>query len=101
MILALAASWPGIAFQHRPWLMLLCLPFVLLAEMLDIPLMLWGSVEDFLYWQADPARISESIGSRAQHFLDGGGRYAISIIMALLAIALFRKILSHRQIAPA
>ena len=35
----------------------------------------------------DPARIGASLGSRVQHFLDGGGRYAISIVLALLAIA--------------
>lgn len=100
LILALAASWPNIALKHRPGLMLLCLPFVALAEMLDIPLVLWGAVEDVLYWQVDPARISESLGSRVQHFLDGGGRYAISIVLALLAIMLFRKLVFPRKIAP-
>ncbi|MEO6148283.1 MAG: hypothetical protein ABIT70_14825 [Sulfuriferula sp.] len=98
LMLALAASWPGIALKHRPGL-LLCLPFVVLAEMLDIPLILWGGVEDVLYWQADPTRISASLGSRVQHFLDGGGRYAISIVLALLAIALFRKLEFPRKIA--
>lgn len=95
LILALAVSWPGIASRHRPGLLLLCLPFVALAEMLDIPLILWGAVEDFLYWHANPARINESIGSRVQHFLDGGGRYAVSMVLALLAIALFRNIISR------
>ena len=95
LILALAASWPGIALKHRPGLLLLCLPFVGLAEMLDIPLTLWGAVEDVLYWQVDPARIGASLGSRVQHFLDGGGRYAISMVLALLAIALFRTVASR------
>ena len=63
--------------------------------MLDIPLTLWGAVEDFLYWQVDPARIGASLGSRVQHFLDGGGRYAISMVLALLAIALFRTVASR------
>ena len=74
-------------------MILTALPFVLLAELLDIPLMLWGAMEDFLYWQADSTRIAESLGSRVQHFLDGGGRYAIAIVLALLAISLFRKYL--------
>jgi hypothetical protein len=95
LMLALAASWPGIALKHRPGLLLLCLPFVGLAEMLDIPLTLWGAVEDVLYWQVDPARIGASLGSRVQHFLDGGGRYAVSIVLALLAIALFRTVASR------
>ena len=92
LIGSLALSWPGIAFKHKPLLLLAALPGIVLAEMLDIPLMLWGAAEDVLYWQADPARIGESIGSRAQHFLDGGGRYALSIGLTLLAIALWRKV---------
>lgn len=91
LILSLVVAWPGIAWRRKPFMMLGALPFVLLAELLDIPLMLWGAMEDFLYWQANPARIGESIGSRVQHFLDGGGRYALSIVLALLAITLFRK----------
>ena len=43
----------------------------------------------------DPARIGASLGSRVQHFLDGGGRYAISMVLALLAIALFRTVASR------
>ena len=92
LMLSLAAAWPGIAWQRKPLLLLSTLPFIVLAEMLDIPLMLWGSLEDMLYWQVDPTRVAESFGSRAQHFLDGGGRYALSIGLTLLAIALLRKI---------
>ena len=53
-----------------------------------------------LYWQIDPTRVAESLGSRAQHFLDGGGRYALSIGLTLLVIALWRKI-APRQPSPA
>ncbi len=91
LIFSLTAAWPGIAWQRKPLLLLTAVPFVVLAEMLDIPLLLWGALEDMLYWQADPARVAESLGSRAQHFLDGGGRYAVSMVSALLALALFRK----------
>lgn len=91
LILSLAVAWPGIAWKRKPFLMLTALPFVLLAELFDIPLMLWGAMEDFLYWQADRTRIAESLGSHVQHFLDGGGRYALSIVLALVAISLFRK----------
>ncbi|MDP1681485.1 MAG: hypothetical protein Q8L39_06890 [Burkholderiales bacterium] len=93
LILSLCIAWPGIAWKLKPLLILIALPLVLLAELLDIPLMLWGAMEDFLYWQVDSARIAESLGSRVQHFLDGGGRYALAIVLALLAISLFRKYL--------
>lgn len=93
LILSLCAAWPGIAWKLKPLLLLAALPFVLLAELLDIPLMLWGAMEDFLYWQADSTRVAESFGSHVQHFLDGGGRYALAIVLALLAVILFRKFL--------
>lgn len=92
LILSLVASWPGVDLRHRPGAIVLSLPFALLGMVLDIPLMLWGAVEDYLYWQVDPARVSESLGSRVQHFLDGGGRYAMAIGLALLTIVLFRTI---------
>lgn len=92
LMLSLLAAWPGIAWRRKPVLLLFGLPFVFLAELLDVPLMLWGAVEDVLYWQTDPARVAESLGSRVQHFLDGGGRYAVSILLALAAIILFQKI---------
>lgn len=93
LMLSLIVAWPGIAWKRKPLLILIALPLVLLAELLDIPLMLWGAMEDFLYWQADSTRIAESIGSHVQHFLGGGGRYALAIVLALLAIRLFSKCL--------
>lgn len=101
LMLALVASWPGIALKHRPLLILLTLPFILIGMLLDVPLMLWGAVEDFLYWQVDHSRVAESLGSRVQHFLDGGGRYAFAIGLALLAVVLFRIILPNQNTAVA
>ncbi len=92
LMLSLLAAWPGIPWKRKPLLLMLGLFFVLVAETLDIPLMLWGSVEDVLYWQIDPVRVAESLGSRVQHFLDGGGRYALSIFLSLLAINIFKRI---------
>ena len=90
LMLALVASWPGIRLTHRPLIILLTLPFAGVAMLIQVPLMLWGAVEDVLYWQVDPARVAESFGSRVQGFLDGGGRYAMALVLALLVIALFR-----------
>ena len=92
LILSLVASWPTIELKHRPGAFLLALPFTLLGLLLDVPLMLWGAVEDLLYWQVDHTRLAESLGSRVQHFLDGGGRYALAIGLALLVMVLFRAV---------
>ena len=90
LMLALVASWPGIRLTHRPLLILLTLPFAGLVMLIQVPLMLWGAVEDALYWQIDPARVSESLGARVQGFLDGGGRYALALVLALLVVVWFR-----------
>lgn len=92
LIVSLAASWPGVAVTQRPLLMLMALPFAVIGMLLDVPLMLWGAVQDLFYWQINPARVSESLGSRVQGFLDGGGRYAMALVLALGAIALFRMV---------
>ena len=50
LILSLCAAWPGIAWKLKPLLLLAALPFVLMAELLDIPLMPWGAMEDFRFF---------------------------------------------------
>lgn len=101
LMLALVASWPGIRLMHRPFILLLTLPFAGLAMLIQVPLMLWGAVEDLLYWQVDHSRVAESLGSRVQGFLDGGGRYAVAFVFALLAILLFRIIVPSQSASTA
>ena len=99
LMLALVASWPGIRLKHQPFILLLTLPFAGLVMLIQVPLMLWGAVEDVLYWQVDHSRVAESLGSRVQGFLDGGGRYAIALVLTLLVIALFRIIVPGQSIS--
>ena len=101
LMLALVAGWPGIRLTHRPFIVLLTLPFAGLAMLIQVPLMLWGAVEDVLYWQVDHTRVAESFGSRVQGFLDGGGRYAIALVLALLVVALFRILVPEKTALPA
>lgn len=91
LILALVASWPDIAWKQRPALILTALPFALVGMLLDVPLMLWGAVEDLLYWQVAPAGASASLGAGVQSVLDGGARYAMALALALTAVVLFRR----------
>ena len=100
LMLALVASWPGIRLTHRPLLILLTLPFAGLVMVIQVPLMLWGAVEDVLYWQIDPTRVSESMGARVQGFLDGGGRYALALVLALLVVGLFRTMVRDGTVPP-
>lgn len=88
LVLSLVAAWPARDGWERGGRLGLALPVLLGLELLDIPLMLWGATEDLVYWRIDPARVAESLGSRVQHFLDGGGRYALALAGALGAVVL-------------
>lgn len=95
LLFSLLAAWPGIPYAHKPMLLLAGVPWVLLAELMDIPLILWGAVEDILYWQADPAMNNPPLGPIVQHALDGGGRYGITILFALFAVSLHQAIMAR------
>lgn len=86
LMFGLLAAWPGIPPAQKPALLLAGVPWLLLAELMDIPLVLWGAVEDMLYWQADPTMADPPMGSIVQHALDGGGRYGMTMLFSLFAI---------------
>lgn len=86
LMFGLLAAWPGISIAQKPALLLAGVPWLLLAEMMDIPLLLWGAVEDMLYWQIDPAMANPPLGSIIQRALDGGGRYGLAILFSLFAV---------------
>jgi hypothetical protein len=90
LLFSLLAAWPGIPLAQKPLLLLIGFPFVLLAELMDIPVILWATIEDMLYWQADPSMANPPVGSVIQHALDGGGRYGITILFSLFAVFIHR-----------
>lgn len=90
LMFGLLAAWPGIPAAQKPALLLAGVPWLLLAEMMDIPLLLWGAVEDMLYWQIDPTMTEPPLGSIVQRALDGGGRYGMTILFSLFAVFTYR-----------
>jgi hypothetical protein len=60
------------------------LPILLLLEMLDVPLVLLGSIEDVIL--ANIANSTSSLLVVWMNFMNGGGRLALSIVAALAAI---------------
>ncbi len=92
LLFSLLAAWPGVPLGQKPRLLLIGVPWVLLAESIDIPLVLWGSVEDILYWQVDPAMTNPPPGSAVQHALDGGGRYGMTILFSLFAVMMHQSL---------
>lgn len=96
LMLSLLAAWPMRRFYGRLLLLLGAMPFLLLVQMLDTPLMLLGSVEDLML--ANIAPDSSSFLVYWMYFLDGGGRLALSIVAALATVASCR--LVANKIAP-
>lgn len=102
LLFSLLAAWPDIPLAQKPMLLLGGVPWVLLAELMDIPVILWGAVEDMLYWQADPALRNPPLGAIIQHALDGGGRYGLTLLFSLFAVSLHRSAAARRgHAAPA
>ena len=96
LMLSLILAWPG-SFLRCIVMLMVAAPFLLLVEMLDTPLMLAGSINDLIL-----ANVAPDAGSFIVywiHFLDGGGRLALSIAGALLAVGI-GKFLSRPAATP-
>jgi hypothetical protein len=87
LLLSLTAAWPATPAQR---IVQLCcaLPFLLLVELLDIPLILLGSVQDLMMANFPSANGSFMVAW--MNFLNGGGRPALSLFAAMMAVACSR-----------
>ena len=88
LMLSLLVAWPMRGITQRMALLGIALPLLLLVEMLDVPLVLLGSIEDLIL--ANVAPTASSFLVSWMNFLNGGGRLALSIVAALAAIGIIR-----------
>jgi hypothetical protein len=95
LMLSLLAAWPAQHFSQRMVRLLISLPILLLLEMLDVPLVLLGSIEDVIL--ANIANSTSSLLVVWMNFMNGGGRLALSIVAALAAIGGERILLKIRR----
>ena len=82
---SLLAAWPAKNTASRLVLMAMSLPWLMLVEMLDVPLVLLGSIDDLIL-----ANIAPDTGSNWvawMNFMNGGGRLALTIVAALACVA--------------
>jgi len=84
LILSLAVAWPASTLARRMVQLCCALPFLLLVELLDIPLILLGSAQDLMMANFPSANGSFLVGW--MNFLNGGGRPALSIFAAMMAV---------------
>lgn len=88
LILSLAVAWPASTLAQRIVQLCCAFPFLLMVELLDIPLILLGSVQDLLMANFASADGSFMIGW--MNFLNGGGRPALSLFAAMMAVVCSR-----------
>ncbi len=96
LMLSLLAAWPTKSITHRIALLAIAVPLLLLVEMLDVPLVLLGCIEDLLLANFAPDTTSFLVAW--MNFMNGGGRLALSIAAAIAAVGLSRMLAAHRQI---
>ena len=88
LTLSLAISWPASTLAQRIAQLCCAIPFLILVELLDIPLILLGSVQDIL--MANFSTVNDSFMIGWMNFLNGGGRPALSLFAAMMAIVCSR-----------
>lgn len=88
LMLSLLAAWPAASIFRRMALLAVAAPFLLLVEMLDVPLVLLGSIDDLILANVAPGTSSFLVAW--MYFMNGGGRLALSIAAALAAVGVGR-----------
>lgn len=84
LMFSLLLAWPAQHFSQRIARLFICVPILLLLEMLDVPLVLLGSIEDVIL--ANLPNSTSSLLVIWMNFMNGGGRLALSIVAALATI---------------
>jgi hypothetical protein len=84
LIFSLVVAWPTPTLKQKFIQIFCALPFLLLVELLDIPFMLLGSAQDLM--AANFASSESSLAIEWMNFMNGGGRQALSLFAAMLAV---------------
>lgn len=92
--LGLVFSWPAGGIVHRIARTAAGVPLLLLAGMLDVPLVLIGSVDDLVYANLAPG--SSTVYMTWMNFMNGGGRLAVAVASALCSVAFYGRIVCRR-----
>jgi hypothetical protein len=87
LIFPVFMAWPGLSLRRRLVLFVWGIPWLLLVEMLDVPIVLYGSIQDLILANLAPSMLTHSFPVQWMHVMNTGGRLALSLVAALLAIA--------------
>lgn len=92
-----ALSWPVGAWRERGILILLAMPGLILIEILDIPVVLAGALEDLVLANYDPGLLSSSLLVRGMDFMNSGGRLMLSLVISALIVVVWKAWISRRE----
>lgn len=87
IVIAAIIIWPASTSLEYGVRSAFSVPLILLIECIDIPLAIAGAVQDLVYFNlASDYATNKPLLVTWLHMLDGGGRLALSIIVALVVI---------------
>lgn len=75
------------SFHHGAALIVLAALGLAFVEAVDVPFVLLGAVQDLVFFQLAPSQILSTPSITWMHLLNGGGRLALSVGAAAIAIA--------------
>ena len=92
LIFSLLLAWPGFSVWRRAGLCVTALPFLLLIECVDVPVVLGGNVLAAVVEQVTPQAVTQSPMVQWIDFLGGGGRIVISLLAVAATLLVFRRL---------
>lgn len=92
LLFAVVFLWPVRIWWERWALLVFAIPGLIIIEALDVPLVLAGSLEDLVLFNEDPTLMPTSFLINGMNFMNGGGRLALSLTVAVLTVFVWRKL---------
>jgi hypothetical protein len=90
IVLSILVAWPGLRWRDRCKVLLLLVPFLLLVEMVDIPILLATRCRQMMQIDLyNDLQATSTLGSFWIGCLHAGGREALSILAISLALGCF------------
>jgi len=94
VMMLIVLMWPTPSIKHQLFYALAAAPFLVAVELLDVPLVLLGSLQDLVLSNSAPDALRFAPLVNWMNLLNGGGRIALSVVAALLAIVIVQLVVS-------
>ncbi len=88
VLYAVVLAWPVPRLWRRCLLLGVSLPFLMVMESIDVPLVLLGALEDLILYNLDPKAPDSSLLVNWMNIMNRGGRLALGLVGAGLAIGI-------------